>query len=403
VLAVASAPHAPLDPDERLLVANPGLADAFVPVPVISFTGDFAPPLVLPHARCPDARAAVAAHLKCEPPAVMVVSRGTALADRVPLDADSSYRVKLAKFLIVSVLPKKPPPRHRRIERAVPVPPEIRTVADLVRAVLPPPLDAKSARAVVGGKTLPAKHELALMPDGAALQFVHKFACVGHFSFKGEDRDGTTELKIDASTTVNEIKSRLSRDWAWPRLLSTLVLRYFDASTLGAYGIPERSTLELGFLPCTTVGVSVNGGAASAVAFSDTDTVGHLRAFLAGHFLVDGFASRGRPIADADALAAVAEFGVQAAVSKRPADARPQTMPPPIAFRFGGRPVQIALDRRRPLAELRPLIAKALGIHGPIAVFSRGKKVDDGLALNDGASDLPDLTIELAPANPTRS
>jgi hypothetical protein len=59
--------------------------------------------------------------------------------------------------------------------------------------------------------------------------------------------------------------------------------------------------------------------------------------------------------------------------------------------------VQIALDRGRPLAELRPLIARALGIEGPITVLSHGKKVDDALPLTDGTRELPDLTIELAP------
>jgi hypothetical protein len=68
-----------------------------------------------------------------------------------------------------------------------------------------------------------------------------------------------------------------------------------------------------------------------------------------------------------------------------------------VDFLFNGAVVRVPLDRTRPIAELFPEIAQALGIQGDFAVFSDGHTLNKEMALTNDQRSLPDLVIQLAP------
>jgi hypothetical protein len=225
------------------------------------------------------------------------------------------------------------------------------------------------------------------------LRFEHDLPLTGRFSFRDAAETG------DASTTVTDIKARLRGRGGWTALPTILELQYLGVSLAGdrpfvAYGIPAGTAVTVEFRPSRLLKLT-DRGVAQNCYFSAADTAGDLRAFLARRWgcrcETVVLASGGAAVADADALAGLAAFGLEADAAVPSYPALPVV--PLVPFRFGQRAVQIALDRSRPVAELRPLIARALGVEGAIAVLSCGSELDDEMPLTDAAGDLPDLEV----------
>jgi hypothetical protein len=443
----------------RLFVAHATVAAYASPPaePAVTFRCGSSPPFSLPLARCRDvrsARAAIAAHLKRNSAVVTVLSDSAVLRDDAPLTAGRTYAVSLAKSLIVSLIPSQPLSGHRPLERQIALPEQWRTIAHVARSLLHPPLRSDSVNAFVDGTRVPPEAELARFPDGATLRFEHALPLTGRLSFKVGDHHGS--LDVDDSITVNAVKARLLSSWGWNALPAVLVLCYFNVCIEGdfafvAYGIPAGTEITCRLHKSERFRLTVCGKTEDCNFFPHADTVRDLRAFLAWKYDCSIAAvtatSGGEAVDDAAPLTSVAAFGVEAAVpdvhapspqpqycptqpqpqtasrlqpqspqppslpqffgaspqSHPPSQPQPQSpqrpsQPPAVEFLFNGGLVRIPLDRKRPLAELRPLIARALGIQGAFAVHSHESEVDDEMPLTDELGDLPNLQIRLTAA-----